>query len=229
MIQLVTVSTAPARHFHSLLETAQRFGFDAVVLGESIRWPGHGLKLRLLHEHVRRQTDPGLRILFTDAHDVLLVRPAREVEAVYEQVGAPILVAGEKYCYPDPWKVDYYPESPTPWRFLNSGGILGEVEPMLAVFEEYAHLYDDVYDDQRWWTDRYLTDAIVTRRGRIQVDVGCQVFQCVYDGYDALELGAIVRNRVTGSCPAVMHGPGHADLAPLLEWLERHGPNEAGK
>jgi hypothetical protein len=159
-------------------------------------------------------------VLFVDAHDVLIVRPREAIEAAFLALGQRAVASTEKLCYPDPWKESYYPEAASPWRFLNSGGILGEAETLLELFSDYGHLVHDTCDDQRWWTDCFLADRILAKRQRIALDTHCEIFQSAWNSLDALQLGQDVENSRTRTLPGVIHGNGGVDLDPIVAWLE---------
>ncbi len=219
MIELVTVATHRARYFDALLESAAIYGFEPVVLGLGQEWKGFGTKLKLYHEHLRGIRDPKTLVLCVDAHDVLIVRPRECLEEIHARLGSPVIASAEKVCYPDPWKKPYFPRTESPWRFLNSGAILGEAGVMLELFEEHGGRIHDDTDDQRWWTDCYFSDQVLTRRHRIFLDSGCEALISAYDSLDDLELGTEIRVTPTGSRPCVIHGNGGINLDGIVEWI----------
>lgn len=223
MIELVTVATRPAGYFEALLESAVLHGYEPVILGMGQEWKGFGTKLNLYHEHLRGITDPKRLVLLVDAHDVLIVRPCEALEEAFARLGAPVIASAEKLCYPDPWKESYFPRTESPWRFLNSGAILGEAQALLALFDEHQSRIRDDTDDQRWWTDCYFCDQVLTRRRRILLDTGCEALISAYDSLEDLELGAEIRNKLTGSRPCVIHGNGGVDLDSIVAWIRGRG------
>ena len=66
-------------------------------------------------------------ILFVDAYDVMMLRPAADVERLFRQNGARLIVGGEKNCAPDPaLSLLYSAEAlAAPLHYLNSGTYIG--------------------------------------------------------------------------------------------------------
>lgn len=70
------------------------------------------------------------------------------------------------------------------------------------------------FNDQRWWTNRLLVDS-----DGICLDGRCEIFQTLFSSVLDLEIGARLKNRLTGTRPSVLHGNGQLDMSPILERL----------
>lgn len=116
----------------------------------------------LLWEQDFAKRHPTETIVFVDAWDFLMVGTREELEAITG--GVDILYHAEARCWPEPHKLDFYPPSPTPYRFVNGTGPAGRGEAIAdAISYGMAHfpitgdessIFAD--NDQRFFTDLFL-------------------------------------------------------------------------
>jgi hypothetical protein len=159
-------------------------------------------KLRAELEAAQNE-DPERLIVFTDAWDV-----------VYQQGPIPtlpvghVLIAGEKNCWPDRDVQGQYPMGPTPWMFVNAGGIYGRAGDIAEVMEAYIRA-GDLSDDQRFWTTVFLEQLYFTFP-RLVIDYQCSLFQTLFltaSDEVVIQDGWMVNHR-TRSLPSFLHWNG---------------------
>jgi len=113
-------------------------------------------------------------VLFTDGYDVIFVASAEEILLKFRKFGKSIVFSAETNCWPDPDLSARYGQShSTIYRYLNSGGFIGEAGAIKKMLHGPA-LADDVrfpWSNQYYWTLRYLHHADV-----IGIDNGCEIF-----------------------------------------------------
>lgn len=151
-------------------------------------------------------------VLYVDSFDSFFVYwdPERALE-ILESTDMPAIFCAERNCHPYAHLKQEYPESFSPWNYLNAGGFLGEREAILDCLLELKQMDDS--DDQGRWTRLYLGD-----RGHLNIDRGCRLFQSLFlnEPGDVEVIDGRVRNRITAGKPMIIHANG---MAPGLEEL----------
>ncbi len=222
-----TVATHRCPELQRLLDSGRRYGVAIQPLGLGSPWrggemaagAGGGQKINLLRPALRAL--PAQRpVLFVDGYDTLISGHVADILSAWEREAekAP-LFAAEVYCWPDADRAGEYPQTDTPYRFLNSGAFIGRAGALLRIIE--ADIADHE-DDQRYYTERFLSDEY-----GIRLDAGCGLFQCVHGAQEDLcpdEGRGMLYNRRTESWPAVIHANG-----PSKPWLEQEGRAVGGR
>lgn len=202
------------------------FRFHAVGLGEP--WRGFATKFLAYEkklQELRRKLPPDQLVMLLDAWDTVILGSSEELVGKMSQVpSGSILCGAERVCGPNHFLVaqieELYPDGHTPWRYPNSGGLVGPLQVMLELLHALVHdtgsgtaLSAEENDQVR------LHDFLIARAGEgrpfpLFLDTDCQVFQCMYEEqpqWDSTFAGSIPRlqNRLTGERPVVAHGNGH--------------------
>lgn len=179
---------------------------------------GFGQKILLLYEALQEVRDRSTLVLFIDGYDVLFGASIDEMVLKYQtmlrqQPAKPLIFGAEMYCWPDEHKIPYYPPpssesaTPSPYRYLNSGTFMGPVSALLDILRPMINTVTVNTDDQRFYTDIYLTGT-----SPIRLDTQCNLFQCLaidmkkHVAWDP-ELERFA-NTYTGAYPAIFHGNG---------------------
>ena len=124
MVKVVTVAT----HDCDGLERFRKSCPDAIVLGLdanrsfNMNFPGGGFKVNLLKRFIESCENDDDMILFTDSFDAIVVNSCICVDPLV------VLFSAEMFCWPDRNLAREYPQTLTPFRFLNSGGFIGSVK-----------------------------------------------------------------------------------------------------
>lgn len=150
--------------------------------------------------------DPAEQVLLTDGWDIVFQGTREEVEEKFP-LSDEIVISGEKNCWPDWALQSQYPMGPTPWMFVNSGGIAGTAGVLLAEMERALTHEDLVEDDQRMWTWLFLTG------NRIRIDYECRLFQTMFLNIVGSDLWVRAQdkrlsNGRTGTTPNFLHWNG---------------------
>jgi hypothetical protein len=220
MIHLATVCTRPSRYFGALLDSAREAGFEPVVLGAGLAWPGFGLKLRLEREYLETLRGKNVRVLFVDAHDVLIVRPREAIEAAFLALGQRAVASTEKLCYPDPWKESYYPEAGKPVALSSTPAGSWARRRLYSSFSATTATWSTTpattSDGGRTASSRTASwpsgsASPSTRTVRFFSPHGKVSMRCSW--------GRTSRIRDENR-PGVIHGNGGVDLDPIVAWLE---------
>jgi len=203
-----TVATRSHPNLDRLTSTANWHGNTIHIMGgnDSLRFPkwgaGFGVKLELVHGLLRSLPRNDI-LLFTDAFDVLLMQShdsirnsflsaARlklsrhlSVNASYnttEDIRIPtILFSAEFFCHPDPERHVEYPQVDrlySNFAYLNSGTYVGQVGSLLDAMDRVPN-YTLQDDDQRYWTNIYLSSLFDSTLPRIELDHEHDVFLCM--------------------------------------------------
>jgi hypothetical protein len=214
-------------YFSSLVTQAHDAGID--LLWMELK-PFSWRKLIMWERDVARQYPSNL-IAFADAWDMLFLGTKGEFEDV---IGAqPLLFHSEKVCWPDSRKAQFYPDTDSPWRYVNGTGPAGLGDAISAAIDygmshfpitnEYGGVSDATQDnDQRFWTDVYLS-------GVGKLDTDCRLSQSLVDlatGDLAVKDRRIV-NKITGAKPLFLHANGAAAMQGYRHLMDMMSPSAA--
>jgi hypothetical protein len=204
-----TVATRSHPNLDRLSCTANWHNNTILIMGgnDSKRFPkwgaGFGVKLELVHELLKSLPRNDI-LLFTDAFDVLLMESHEVIrksflssirlklsrhlrhqeinDALLEHIRIPtILFSAEFFCHPDPERHVEYPledQLYSDFAYLNSGTFIGQVGSLLDAMDR-APAYSLQDDDQRYWTNIYLSSILDTTLPRIELDHEHDVFLCM--------------------------------------------------
>lgn len=206
--------------FCRAVESAARHDFPLVILGWQKPWRGLSQKLEAAH-HYASTMPPDDIILFTDAFDVLFTRKANTILEPYLAQNASIIFAGECGCWPHIMEdksacFSKYPESPTPYRYLNSGTWIGVAkvskDMLLEVMKRAGTNFANANDQ------RLVADMFIARKFDIALDYHSTIFQSMHrtDPPDLPFCNPVgdlrfdskagrYRNTRTNSIPAIFH------------------------
>lgn len=212
-----------------LQRSASRNGFRFHTVGLGEPWRGFATKFlayeRRLQE-LRQKLPPEQLVMLLDAWDTVILGSSEELLHKMSQLPSnSILCGAERVCGPNHFLVaqmeELYPDGHTPWRYPNSGGLVGPLQVMLELLHALVHdtesgtaLPAEENDQVR------LHDFLIARAGQgrafpLLLDTDCRVFQCMYEEQpqwdstlDATSAPRL-RNRFTSEMPVVAHGNGH--------------------
>jgi len=158
----ITVATRPHKVLDALQHKVQNQNETLLVFGQkenrAIGWESHqnfGLKLKYVSDFLKNpQLNTYDMVLFTDAYDVAYYGTQEEIMKRFVEFNRPIVFGCEKYCNPDPPLAKEYTIREVDFPYLNSGMFIGYVWALRQCIGAYE--YNDVDDDQRFWTRQYL-------------------------------------------------------------------------
>lgn len=229
----VTFMNRPHRHFAYLQVSAEAHSLHPQVIGygQEAWWPdGLGVKINALRDFVHSQAEDHDVVLFVDAFDVLLFGGAADILARFElleqQSNRSIFLNAEEYCFPRLGGVcdeATYPPSPTRWRYLNSGAIIGRGHALKALLRDSV---PNVIEgsDQMWYQQRFRSQE------GLALDTGC-VLMCGVSGITE-EHGVVLRGPHlvvlgSGAQPLVVHFPGVGHWPAWDGWSVSTGLHDA--
>jgi len=193
-------------------------------------WGGLTSKPRYLRQWLRDGRCATDLVIVTDSYDVIFAAPPNEVEKAYRKFWSfqPIVFNAEKNLFPRVDLADHFPDMGTPWRYLNSGLMIGSPVDILKLLD--GMLLDDIHEDYRlpdgrwvhpndqgWFQVAYALQVTPTR-----IDSNCHIFQtfsaCTLDEFEIGPQWRTIRNKFTGTEPLVLHLNGGAknDIMPAL-------------
>jgi hypothetical protein len=232
-IHAVTYASHGGRddRFCRAVESAVRYKYDLIILGWGVPWRGLSQKLEAAHAYAR-SLPPKDIILFTDAFDVLFTGDSNEIVDIFTASNASVIFSAECGCWPHIIEnggrdcFHRYPESPTPYRYLNSGSWIGYASTaaeMLAIVIKEAGVNFANANDQK-----LMADLFMAKRMDIQLDYYNSIFQSMHMTLDPplkrcnpvedLQYDSVSKrwiNRVTHGKPAVIHFNGGGKRAHL--------------
>jgi len=214
--QVVTVSNrVPKEPYYRLdmfLTSLGRFGISPTVLGMNEPW--HGLMTKPNHfRKWLRDNKSDEHVILCDSWDVVFSdHPDFIGEKSRSLFGNNVVFNAEKACWPRSDLSDSFPETGTPWRFLNSGFICGPASEILTMIESMnidSIGVDRVEGGKRIEpNDQGEFQALFGKQPvPMIVDGGCMVSQtlsaCSIDEFDLS--GERIMNAITGTTPSVFH------------------------
>ena len=178
-------------------------------------WGGLSTKPKVLHWAIKEKHINTSHIIFADCWDLVFAAEPKEIMERYLSFDCPIVISCEKNCFPADLK-DNFDEivTPTPYKYLNSGFIVGETEAILSCLEamDLQNLEDDHYDpinkcnvhpnDQFEWMKIFVKQPVP-----ITLDYYQALSQTLH-GADIEEFDFSekrIKNRLTNSYPCAFH------------------------
>lgn len=185
-----------------LNKSCEKNDIDMVAYGRGETFYFYEAKIvklgNFLNEHKAEYT----HALFTDAADTLFLSSLDEIIEKYKKFNVPLLLSTEKFAYPGHIGGDF-PESPTPYRYFNAGGFIGEIPYLLDTLSKLKTYYWVNDNDNAHWMYGY-----VNKRIKLDMDYHCDIFQTMSDVDFGTEMeikDGRLFNKVTGSKPSIVH------------------------
>lgn len=203
--------------------SAEKVGVTVHGYGEDqLEFPLHYYQAKITDMIKYLETVDATHVLYVDTRDSMFTRwseaDALDALACY---GARILISAEKNCYPYPSWAERYPITGSKWKYVNSGGFIGErsfvldeLKKIVAHVEETGTRIQDA-SDQAEWSWLYLIGE------DIALDTECRLFQAMFmeePGDFSLVDGEFRNKYFPGSRPQVAHFNGNA--TGIDRWLK---------
>lgn len=210
---LTTCNNSNHEGYLRLKKSLDKFGYDYKCIERPFSF-GHQLpiiKEWAWSEEAKQYT----HILYTDAYDTIAFGGPDEVLWKFKTFETNMLISCEKACYPHPERAKDYPETNTPWKYVNGGGWLVEIEYFKGLCHK-ENLNDNSHD-QVWLMESYLKN-----QSEIKLDNNCEIFQSIaFSHKEEWEIyqSSRFRNVGTNTFPIFFHGNGHTDMG----WLNTSG------
>ncbi len=149
-------------------------------------------------------------IMFTDSQDAFCMAGAEEIELKYKTYECDFLMSTEQSLYPwgleDLWRTSQLtlgnpgrPFSQPPWEYVNGGGWIGRREKAEEILVYAANAAGN--EAQAKWIATYCSGLF-----NFRLDDQCKIWQTMSCSGDSVEFaGRRLRNKITGSFPAIVH------------------------
>lgn len=199
---------------HRMAESVKRQGYELGVIRTN---DNPADIMRELYECYKRAVTGHDFIIYADAADTYF---QKKLKVPTDH----ILYSTEKQCFPFPdWETRYKPVK-SRWKFLNNGGICGPTKLLVEFFERYNLHTIGSTNAQAAVMEAYF--KAIEEGFPIKLDTGCKQFQSVaFEAVDEFEMkDGLLRNKITKSIPAVLHGNG---VTPLEKFIYLPVHNEA--
>lgn len=221
--KLVTVTNRIPNEWYYLQKEffASLNGVEPFVIdGRFGAWGGLTTKPKWLYRAIMSGYIPEKYMIFPDNWDLVFAAPLDEVMEVYKACNKSVMVSSETNCFPSDTREEYDKlDNPAPYKYLNSGFIIGETEAILACLEamDLPNVPNDYHDfekgidinpnDQLLWQQIYLKQPV-----EIGLDCSQLLSQTLHDAkiedFDFSTERII--NKITGSAPCSFHFNGGA-------------------
>lgn len=227
---IVTVSTGkPPQDYYTYDEffaSLKRYGHDPIVLTpDKNKRFGLGDKPKLLRKAILDKTIDTDIVIFADCYDLVFTVSPEDIIHRFKGFDSPFVCSCEKNCFPGDLK-DQFPESPTSYRYLNSGFIVAKKDALLTVLENMD--LDNVPDDYRkpdghmeHINDQFLfQQQFIKQPVKMVLDYNQFLSQTMHDvSIDELDFNDSIgiRNIETWTHPATIHLNGGAKTSGVRE------------
>ncbi len=216
--KLVTISNREPQEWYYLyrqfVQSVNGFNAIGINYSDSHPWSGLATKPKWLYRAIKEGHIPEKKLIFTDSWDMIICAPPEEILKRHEALGGDISISAERNCFPETYRDDYDKlDSPTPYKYLNSGFIVGDTDAVLACLEamDLGNVVDDYRmengqnyhsNDQTLWQEIFLKQPVKIVLDRYQ-DLSQTLHDAKIEEFDFSE--GRIRNVVTNSYPCSFH------------------------
>lgn len=191
-----------------MVESVKRCGHELAILDVSGPHPDE-INRKLLDLY-RRASTGHENFLYADYADSFVQREITNIPKDH------ILYSTEKACYPQTSYAKLHPETDSPWRYLNGGGVCGPIKLMIEYYERYGLCNVGSINGQQYLQERFF--QAVKDGFPVKLDTECEIFQTLaFADESEFQWGEngerqALMNMVTGTIPCVLHGNGLTEM-----------------
>lgn len=234
--QIVTVSSRRPSQWYYLYDQFYKSlkGYDVMTIDNSKEqyWNGLATKPKWLYKWIKDEKIIAKKLLFVDSWDLVFGAKPEEVMECYETFNAPIMISAESNCFPDTYKKEFDElDFPVPYRYVNSGVIIGDTDAIMACLEamDLPNVKDDYRmgdgqnyhsNDQTMWQELFLNQPV-----KIALDYNQMVCQTLHNetAENFLFSKERIMNKTTSTHPRIWHfNGGSKDDMKLREPILKH-------
>lgn len=222
--------------FDKFLASLSRYSYAPTLLGLGEWWGGLMTKPRRVRDWLRSGACKGELVAVTDAFDVIFTSPPDEVADLFGKRDE-VMFNAEQGLWPRTDLAYAFPDVGSPWRYLNSGVIIGKPALLLQLLESMTldeivndcvagdHLHGGAGthinpNDQAWYQYAYAARPVP-----MTLDYKCEIAQSM-SGCEGSEFswdGTQFKNIATGTVPKIWHFNGGAKNELMPRFLEKWG------
>lgn len=203
---VITAIYQPNDQTRQMVKSFERHGYEVAVLTDPFR--GNGDAMKRLYSCYKRAVSGHTHAIYSDGGDTFC----------QSQFDFPTVLtwSAKKACYPHPEMAKRYKYGnafKSPWRYLNNGGYGGPLDALIEFFDRYGlNRLPNEANGQAEAMEAYLKakeDGL-----QIKLDTRCDLFQCIAhsEPTDFSFKGQLLKNNVTKTTPAILHGNGRTDM-----------------
>ncbi len=181
-MKILTVITDDQLHGYKnvLLPSAVSNNLDLKALSIT-KYDDHRSKDRTLAQYLESVSDDEI-IFFTDGYDTMFLGPEQEILQKYYKTGKKLLFSAEIVCWPQVDLADSFPPSGTPFRYLNSGGYIGEAG---YIRKKITDNFQSPSTLKYFWSNQiYWTEIFLRNMNEIGVDTTNEIFCTLASEHD---------------------------------------------
>lgn len=211
-IVLVTVATEYNDAVKRYVQTANKYGFNPIILALNEEWNGGnmiegiggGQKVNMLRKYLKTLKEKKI-VIFTDSYDVIVNDNINTfIDKYQEFYNNKIVFGAECSCWPDEELKTYYPKVEVINKYLNSGNFVGWSDELLKIMDIDI---EDSDDDQLYYTMKFLYS--LQNEKNICLDYDCKLFLCLNSQFEFnidYNKSCIIKNN--NERPNFIHGNG---------------------
>lgn len=214
--QVLSMASKSAGFLSSFLKSARRFESEPILLGMGMPFRGWGAKLNLLYQYLKDIQQPKY-IIWADAFDSIFQRaPIKLLETFLKEFSTPLVFSGDSICWPDQSMASQFPQTVSPFRWLNAGQWVGETSAVIEMLTELGcPLRDDSINDQS-----LIQQYFLAHRDRVSIDYHSKLFLPLNPHPQFSEFNNhLYHNRRSKEIPFLLHGSGGFDLTSVISNL----------
>lgn len=186
-------------------------------------------KPKLLLAYLEREGAQFSEVIVTDSWDVIIAATPADIVGAFRTFNKPIVFNCERSCFPRPDLAERFPVAPTPYRFLNSGFIVGQTGAVVEMLRgmKLESIKEDYQDANGHW--KHSNDQedyqlyYLDHQDKIALDNNPLICQSLHEsGPDEFFVeNRRITSRLTGNKPLVFHGNGSGKdwLKKIIGWM----------
>lgn len=135
---IITVASAQDIGLTFLKKSCEYNGLSLKILGMNEPYRNNIFKLYHMKKYLKTLPENDI-VLFVDGYDVLLLADEVEILKRFQELNVPFVMSCDKHCWPITKLAKEFPESPTPFRYLNSGCYIGYVKNLKTILDSLPY------------------------------------------------------------------------------------------
>jgi len=236
---ILSVATHETDGYKRFIESCQLYGNPYKVLGLNTKWQGYGYKLLLLYEELSTWTIEQLEqtiILFSDSYDGIITSHYKDIIHSFKTFNTDkVIFQAEKACWPIKDLSNYYPETNSPYKYLNSGGFIGygnkifellnySTQQLAPTHLQELFINSSFYNTNKWLIDDQLYYTFLYLQEQIILDTECVLFQSLMAANEDIKINNnwSITNTKFNTRPIVVHGNGGTHEKKYLNQLSNY-------
>lgn len=202
-----TIASHHTQNLEKLVHSCRKNQIDLEILGMGQPYLGNGMKLIYMKEYLSSIPDEDI-VMYVDAFDVIIVGTKTAILEKFFKMNAPFVMSAELNCFPYQKLIKIYPESPSLFKYLNTGAYIGYAKDLKAWLKDLGAINPKI-TDQGQITRHYLKGNTF-----FLIDHFCELFLSLCDVKKeevAIDQeNGVVHCLTTQSQPLVIHANAHS-------------------